>query len=121
MDKNRIEGRHGAMSWHNTAKSSGMPVEVNAEAVRWSNVQLPGEIPPLPGGGKSAEAIVIAETSRSADEHSKIAGGLTRRRAEPNGSVLTAGRTVTPPTTPDGEVNPGASTEGSMEHLRNEP
>ena len=74
MDKNRIEGRHGAMSWHNTAKSSGMPMEVNAEAVRWSNVQLPGEIPPLSGGGKSAEAIVIVETSRSADEHSKIAG-----------------------------------------------
>jgi len=43
MDKNRIEGRHGAMSWHNTAKSAGMPVEVNAVAVRRSNVQLPGE------------------------------------------------------------------------------
>ena len=43
MDKNRIEGRHGAMSWHNTAKSSGMPVEVNPAAVRRSNVQLPGE------------------------------------------------------------------------------
>jgi hypothetical protein len=43
MEKNRIEGRHGAMSWHNTAKSSGMPVEVNAVAVPWSNVQLPGE------------------------------------------------------------------------------
>ena len=39
MNKNRIEGRHGAMSWHNTAKSIGMPVEVNAAAVRWSNVQ----------------------------------------------------------------------------------
>jgi len=64
MDKNRIEGRHGAMSWHNTAKSSGMPVEVNAEAVRWSNVSLPGEIPPLSGGGKSAEAIVAGEPSR---------------------------------------------------------
>ena len=62
------------MSWHNTAKSAGMPVEVNAVAVRWSNVQLPGEIPPLSGGGKSAEAIVVEETSRSADEHSKIAG-----------------------------------------------
>ena len=51
-----------------------MPVEVNSAAVRWSNVPLPGEIPPLSGGGKSAEAIVIAETSRSADEHGKIAG-----------------------------------------------
>jgi len=64
MDKDRIEGRHGAMSWHNTAKSAGMPVEVNAVAVRRSNVQLPGEIPPLSGGGKSAEAIVVEETSR---------------------------------------------------------
>lgn len=74
MNKNRIEGRHGATSWHNTAKSIGMPVEVNSAAVRWSNVQLPGEIPSLSGGGKSAEAIVIVETSRSAEEHSKDAG-----------------------------------------------
>lgn len=44
MDKNCIEDRHGAMSWHNTTKSSGMPVEVNAAAVQWSNVSLPGEI-----------------------------------------------------------------------------
>ena len=52
MDKNRIEGRHGAMSWHKQATNrsavasfctSGMPVEVNSAAVRWSNVQLPGE------------------------------------------------------------------------------
>ncbi len=74
MDKNRIEGRHGASRWHNTPKTTGMRVEVNSAAVRWSNVQLPGEIPPLSGGGKSAEAIVVEETSRSADEHSKIAG-----------------------------------------------
>jgi len=43
MNKNRIEGRRGAMSWHNTAKSSGMPVEVNSAVVQWSNVSLPGE------------------------------------------------------------------------------
>jgi hypothetical protein len=43
MDKNRIEGRHGASRGHNTPKTSGMPVEVNPAAVRWSNVQLPGE------------------------------------------------------------------------------
>lgn len=80
MDKNRIEGRHGAMSWHNTAKSPGMPVEVNAVAVRWSNVPLPGEIPPLPGGGKSAEAIVVGKTSRGL-EYARLniaTGGLTR-------------------------------------------
>jgi hypothetical protein len=74
MDKNRIEGRHGASRWHNTPKASGMPVEVNAAAVQRSNVQLPGEISSPQGGEKSAEAIVIGETSRSANEHSKIAG-----------------------------------------------
>ena len=84
MDKNRIEGRHGAMSWHNTAKSSGVPVEVNAAAVRRSNVSLPGEIPSLLGGGKSAEVIVVGETSRSASEHSKIAGGLNPMKGRTN-------------------------------------
>ena len=74
MDKNRIEGRHGAMSWHNTAKSSGVPVEVNPAAVRWSNAQLPGEISPAQADEKSAEIIVIEETSRSAKLHSKVAG-----------------------------------------------
>ena len=64
MDKNRIEGRHCAMSWHNTTKSFGMPVEVNSAAVRWSNVPLPGEICPGQPGQKSAEAIVVEETSR---------------------------------------------------------
>jgi retron-type reverse transcriptase len=84
MDKNRIEGRHGAMSWHNTAKSPGMPVEVNPAAVRWSNVPLPGEIPPLSGGGKSAEAIVVEETSRSAHEHSKVAGATHPMKGRTN-------------------------------------
>lgn len=74
MDKNRIEGRHGATSWHNTAKPSGVPVEVNAAAVRWSNVPLPGEISPAPAGEKSAEVVVVVETSRSAHEHVKVAG-----------------------------------------------
>ena len=64
MDKNRIEGRHGAMSWHNTAKSPGMPVEVNAAAVQRSNVPLPGEISPSQDGEKSAEVIVVGKTSR---------------------------------------------------------
>ena len=74
MDKNCIEGRHGVMSWHNTTKSSGMPVEVNAAAVQQSNVSLPGEISPAQAAEKSAEIIVIEETSRSAKLHSKVAG-----------------------------------------------
>ena len=67
MDKNRIEGRHGASRWHNTPKASGMPVEVNAAAVQWSNVPLPGEICAGRPVQKSADAVVVEETSRSAD------------------------------------------------------
>lgn len=90
MDKNRIEGRHGAMSWHNTAKSSGMPVEVNPAAVRWSNVPLPGEpersgdsrrqISPAQAAEKSAEIIVVEEMSRGLEDArlNIDTGGLTR-------------------------------------------
>ena len=117
MDKNRIEGRYGTTSWHNTAKSSGLPVEVNAVVVQGSIVPLPGEIWRERSGQKSAEAIVVGETSRSANEHSKIAGRLTQRRAEPNGSVLTADQTPQP-TTPDGEAWTRAGSMGSMWTLR---
>ena len=68
MDKNRIEGRQGASRWHNTPKASGMPLEVNSAAVRWSNVQLPGEIRPAQAGRKSAEAIVAWGTSRGLED-----------------------------------------------------
>jgi RNA-directed DNA polymerase len=51
-----------------------MPLEVNPAAVRWSNVPLPGEISSPQGGEKSAEVVVVEETSRSANEHSKVAG-----------------------------------------------
>ena len=79
MDKNRIEGRHGAISWHNTAKSIGMPVEVNSAAVRWSNVQLPGEISRASAREKSAEVIVVGKTSRGRDARSNNdTGGLNR-------------------------------------------
>ena len=108
MEKNRIEGRHGASRWHNTPKASGMPVKVNAAAVQWSNVSLPGEICRERSGQKSADAIVVGETSRSAQMHVKMAGGLTRRRAEPTGGVLTAWRTV---------VTDNASRRGDAESL----
>ena len=39
---------------------------------------------------------------------------FTRRRAELHGNVLTAWRTVNPPMTPDGEVEPGVATMGSI-------
>jgi hypothetical protein len=95
MNKNRIEGRYGTTSWHNTAKSSGLPVEVNAAVVQGSIVPLPGEISPARAVEKSAEAIVVGETSRGRDARvNNDTGSLTQRRAEPNGSALTALRTV---------------------------
>ena len=74
MDKNRIEGRQGASRWHTTPKTSGMPLEVNPAAVQRSNVPLPGEASPPQGGEESAEVVVVEETSRSAQEHVKVAG-----------------------------------------------
>ena len=74
MDKNRIEGRHGASRWHNTPKATGMPVEVNAAAVRRSNVPLPGEwersghsLPngTVPEAGKSRRRKVARSQQRS--------------------------------------------------------
>ncbi len=78
MEKNRIEGRHGASRWHNTPKASGMLVKVNAAVVQWSNVSLPGEVCTGKPVQESAEAIVVEETNRRAFLHSKVAGGLTR-------------------------------------------
>ena len=56
-----MRDRHGAMSWHNTAKSTGLHVEVNAADVQESNAFLPGEIPWRKCRGKSAEAIVAEQ------------------------------------------------------------
>ena len=79
MDKNRIEGRHGASRGHNTPKTIGMPVEVNPAAVRRSNVQLPGEISPAQAAEKSAEVIVVGKTSRGRDARlNNDTGGLNR-------------------------------------------
>jgi transposase InsO family protein len=109
-----MRDRYGTTSWHNTAKSSGLPVEANAVVAQGSITFLPGETCRERSGQEAAEAIVVGETSRSADEHRKIAGSLTQRRAELHRSVLTARRTVNPPMTPDGEVEPRAVTMGSM-------
>jgi hypothetical protein len=55
-----------------------MPVEVNSAAVRWSNVQLPGEISRASAPEKSAEVIVVGKTSRGRDARSNNdTGGLT--------------------------------------------
>ena len=69
-------------------------------------------------GQKSAEAIVVEEMSRGRDARvNKDTGGLTQRRAEPNGSVLTANQTPQQ-TTPDGEAWTRAGSMGSMWMLR---
>lgn len=76
MDKNCIEGRCDGMSWHNTAKSSGSVVAVNAAVVPGSNASLPGEIPNVQRhAGKSAEAIV-------ATSEPEARWGLQRKRPE---------------------------------------
>jgi hypothetical protein len=95
-------------------------VEVNAVVARGSITLLPGETCRERSGQESAEAIVVGEASRSANEHSKIAGSLTQRRAELHGNVLTAWRTVKPPKTPDGEVEPRVVAMGSMWAFRSE-
>ena len=57
-----------------------MPVEVNAAAVRRSNVPLPGEICIGKPVQKSAEAIVVGATSRGLNEarSNYETGSLTR-------------------------------------------
>ena len=66
-------------------------------------------------GQESAEAIVVEEMSRGRDARvNNDTGELTQRRAELRGNVLTAWRTVNPPMTPDGEVEPRVAAMGSM-------
>ncbi len=104
MDENRMEGRQGASRWHNTPKAPGMPLEVNAAAVRRSDAPSPGEwersghglpqaarragearqIPPPEGGGKPAEAMAAGGTGRSAGQHGKIAGGPNPTKGRTN-------------------------------------
>lgn len=60
MNKNPIQGRPGRVSWHNTAKPFDSTREVNEVVARRRTAFLPGEIPPEPSGGKSAEAIVAS-------------------------------------------------------------
>jgi hypothetical protein len=56
MNKNCIRGRHDGRSWHNTAKSRGLIVEVNAAVVWWRTVSLPGEIS-IARGRESGSAV----------------------------------------------------------------
>jgi hypothetical protein len=67
MNKNCIEGRRGGMSWHNTAKSFGSTVEVNAGVVPGSSAPLPGEILRPEGGRKSAEVVLASSEPGAVD------------------------------------------------------
>ena len=96
MNKNRIRGRRGLVSWHNTAKPVVSAPEVNAGVVWRRSALLPGEAcptwrpvfgrgAPWPAmvrviGQESAEAIVVEETSRGLEDArlNCETGGLTR-------------------------------------------
>jgi hypothetical protein len=72
MNKNFIEGRPGQASGHITTKPYDSTRQVNEVVVWWRTAPLPGEIfGDMPE--KSAEVIVIVETSRNQNS-----GGLTR-------------------------------------------
>ncbi len=97
-------------------REASCPYQGNGSAADMEGLTVFSDNPsisPAQADEKSAEAIVVGETSRSAKLHSKVAGGLTRRRAEPNGNVLTAKQTPQP-TTPDGEAWTRAGSMGSM-------
>ena len=96
MDKNRIEGRHGTTSWHNTAKSSGLPVEVNAAVVQGSIVQLPGEIPRRKWRGKSAEVIVMVNKPGVIGPLKLETGNLETMKDRTDEESLTGWRTSKP-------------------------
>lgn len=68
MNKNPIEGRSGQVSWHNTAKPFVSAREVNGVVVWRRTAFLPGEICRERSGQKSAEAIVVGETSRGLED-----------------------------------------------------
>ena len=80
MDKNRIEGRHGAIElaqhteivWYaRGGKCGGSAAE--QRAITW------GDLVRRQAGEKSAEAIVVEETSRGRKSTAKLrTGGLTR-------------------------------------------
>jgi hypothetical protein len=122
MDKNRIEGRYRATSWHNTAKSIGLPVEVNAEVVQGSNALLPGEIPPLKRRSEVSRGRSSVRTSRGL-KYARLnleTGSLDRpRRTEPKRNLLT-GRRTWQTLKPDGLRRMRAFVSGSMWRFRDE-
>lgn len=68
MNKNRIAGRHEATSWHNTAKSNGWVVEVNAAVVPGSNAFLPGETLDRAAGQRESAEVVVTSSKPGAEK-----------------------------------------------------
>lgn len=117
-DRNRIEGRRGEASWHNTAKPIGSSTEVppeadphwaeNAAVVPGSNTLLSGEIPGRECPGKSADAIVCAgqRTDRegSSPSGSRMEGTISKDggNASPGPTGVGQGRASTARWSPKG-------------------
>ena len=120
MNKNRIEGRHRATSWHNTAKSNGLPVEVNAVVAQGSNAFLPGEVPQLKRRREVSRGRSSGRASRGLKEArlNFETGNLDRpQRTEPKRNLLTPRRTWRT-LGPDGLRRMRAFAAGSMWRFR---
>ncbi len=65
------------MSWHNTAKSVGSGVEVNAAIVRWRTVPLPGEI----SAARGRESGSAGRSNASGDGREVSRGQISDQRA----------------------------------------
>ncbi len=73
MNKNRIEGRRGLVSWHHTAKPFGSSAEVNAAVVQGSIESLPREVSKdgvgrLKGAAKTAAPVVVMPQASSSEK-----------------------------------------------------
>ena len=100
MNKNLIRGRRNGTSWHNAAKFLHSVPEVNEALGCWRFLFLSGDTSSACGsvlrssaavsnGRRDWRGVSRSHSSRRNEPecktHSKVAGGLTRRRAEPVG------------------------------------
>ena len=118
MNKNCILGRRGGVSWHNTAKPCGLAAEVNAAAVRWRTVSLPGEISTARGreSGSAVRRNALGDSREVSRGHSTTFVNRgdercpinydTRKREHGKGRTDTMGRPGHPSyaSTPNGSV-----------------
>jgi hypothetical protein len=106
MNKKSMGGRPDGVRWHNTPKPRRSVREVNGTLGRGRFQCLPAEISPACGplrraarppamavvtGEKSAEVIVVGQTSRSAGKRSKVAGWTHPTKDRTNDGTPTRG------------------------------